>query len=527
MSKKYLSLEEAAEVLKMQTAELNRLRDKGDIRAFADRGSWKFREEDVLALMRSRQADSNPELPLMSGGASEDVLSEDDDDVLGSQPTIIRKNKPASDSDVRLIFDDHDTDDVGKGSVSDVMLPLSDSDSDVRLAGELDPRSKDASDSDVKLIKSTSDSDVRLFGSTSDSDVKLIGGSSILTSRDQGSDSDVKIAGDLPLSDGPGPDDRTDMFTLAMPSDDEGISLAPLDDKPAKPTAAAKPAAAGNESVLDDDIIAPLAADSGISLERVADSGISLDADSSLKLGTGESGISLDLGPDSGISLAQSGPLAGGRAEAKKGDKKGDKKENISGTAPMPSVPLLDEDDLVDTNLEIPLMSDDGSSGEHDSTNVIMLDDEEEVDDYAQTMVKKGPRQHSPTIADDASSEEFEISEDVVDLGDDDSVEVSDEIIGEDDEIEDVFGADEEDFAEDGESGESLGEMSVSPARAMLAPVEQEWGVWPFVGVLVTSITMVMTGAVMTDLIRNMWFSDVNRTNPLGTILIDSLSGMF
>ena len=61
----------------------------------------------------------------------------------------------------------------------------------------------------------------------------------------------------------------------------------------------------------------------------------------------------------------------------------------------------------------------------------------------------------------------------------------------------------------------------------MLAPVEQEWGVWPFVGVLVTSITMVMTGAVMTDLIRNMWFSDVNKTNPLGTILIDSLSGMF
>jgi len=36
-SKKYLSLEEAASLLKVKTEELIRLREKGDIRGFADR----------------------------------------------------------------------------------------------------------------------------------------------------------------------------------------------------------------------------------------------------------------------------------------------------------------------------------------------------------------------------------------------------------------------------------------------------------------------------------------------------------
>ena len=37
ISKKYLSLEEAAALLKVKTEELIRLREKGDVRGFADR----------------------------------------------------------------------------------------------------------------------------------------------------------------------------------------------------------------------------------------------------------------------------------------------------------------------------------------------------------------------------------------------------------------------------------------------------------------------------------------------------------
>ena len=54
MAKKYLSIEEAAAQIGVNATELNRLREKGMIRAFADRGTWKFKEEDVVTLKRSR-----------------------------------------------------------------------------------------------------------------------------------------------------------------------------------------------------------------------------------------------------------------------------------------------------------------------------------------------------------------------------------------------------------------------------------------------------------------------------------------
>ena len=134
MSKKYLSIEEAAAEIGISTAELNRLREKGTIRAFADRGTWKFKEEDVEKLARSRQPDSDPDVPLMpaaDAGPSSGVL--DEEDVLGTQPTIISKGlspEGGSDSDVRLIFDDAMSVPEGKSG-----LTPEDSDSDVKLAG--------------------------------------------------------------------------------------------------------------------------------------------------------------------------------------------------------------------------------------------------------------------------------------------------------------------------------------------------------------------------------------------------------
>ena len=47
MAKKYLTLEEAAERLGMTAREMEQQREDGVIRGFANRGSWKFREDDV------------------------------------------------------------------------------------------------------------------------------------------------------------------------------------------------------------------------------------------------------------------------------------------------------------------------------------------------------------------------------------------------------------------------------------------------------------------------------------------------
>ena len=49
-TKRYLNIDEAAEKLGISKEELNRLRSKGDVRGFADRGTFKFKEEDIDAL---------------------------------------------------------------------------------------------------------------------------------------------------------------------------------------------------------------------------------------------------------------------------------------------------------------------------------------------------------------------------------------------------------------------------------------------------------------------------------------------
>src|SRR3954453_18320232 len=114
MSKKYLSLDEAAAQLGMARDELTRLREKGELRGFADRGTWKFKVEDVENLGRSRQADSDPEVPLMLGDRSGDAIVIDDDvpdifadiDSDSGDSSMDRNLLSNSDSDVRLILDD-------------------------------------------------------------------------------------------------------------------------------------------------------------------------------------------------------------------------------------------------------------------------------------------------------------------------------------------------------------------------------------------------------------------------------------
>jgi excisionase family DNA binding protein len=47
MGSDYYSLEETAKILNIATAELNRLRERGELRAFRDGMNWKFRKKDI------------------------------------------------------------------------------------------------------------------------------------------------------------------------------------------------------------------------------------------------------------------------------------------------------------------------------------------------------------------------------------------------------------------------------------------------------------------------------------------------
>ncbi|MFM8729570.1 MAG: helix-turn-helix domain-containing protein, partial [Planctomycetaceae bacterium] len=244
MAKKYLSLEEAASLLGMSVDAVRRAREKGDLRGFQDRGSWKFREQDIDEFRRSQQADSSPDMPMLSADGG--------------------LNLSSSDSDVRLMADPAD-DDLGD---------LVNSGSDVRLSGDSGPKL------DKQTAVPDSDSDVKLFSadilsSDSDSDVKL--------SAAQGrTDSDIRLAppdSDLKL---------IPRSSSTKAGDDSGISLE----------------VAGSGARLNsDDLLAEI--DSGISLSA-DDSGISLESfdsqtradDSGISLDAGDSGISLDLDLD-------------------------------------------------------------------------------------------------------------------------------------------------------------------------------------------------------------------------------------
>ena len=167
MAKKYLSIEEAAEMLGIPKEELNRLRSRGDIRGFSDRGTFKFKEEDVEELGRRLQPSSEPDLQMLDGEDDSSVLDEDPASSEDDAPSIIRRlsaggggaNEDESDP-IGSIFDDFGNNDLGS------------SDSDVRLVMDERLDAKHSSDPDVMLDMGESDSDVRLTDD-SDSDVKI------------------------------------------------------------------------------------------------------------------------------------------------------------------------------------------------------------------------------------------------------------------------------------------------------------------------------------------------------------------
>lgn len=197
MAKKYLSLDEAATKLGVSQESLKKAREKGDLRGFADRGNWKFREEDLEEYGRSITTDSDPDVPILSpdlelnfGGQSDQSVFSGDDDDIGEQPTIIRKagdsnvlseesdlnlfdvgDEGASDSSVRLMLDDDlmkpsDSSKIKSGQKAPAAasnIPTSQTDSDGSLVLPDEESSKD-----IPISFSDSSSEHQLDGSSVD-----------------------------------------------------------------------------------------------------------------------------------------------------------------------------------------------------------------------------------------------------------------------------------------------------------------------------------------------------------------------
>ncbi|MBM4070365.1 MAG: helix-turn-helix domain-containing protein [Planctomycetes bacterium] len=250
----YYTLQEAAQVLGMAPEELKQMAQKNQIRSFQDRGTWRFRVQDIQELARQRGAASDMELvlgdvkstpPRSSGKGAKsptkspkpaakppDVfdfsLGDDEnvgigEEVLGERPSrrgakpdskrgpVTPSVPPGSDSDVRLVADNSDLDFVFDGP-NRAGTSLA-SDSNVKLVGPDSGRQKSpgksklatpgrpAPDSPLPRKASNSpsqDSPVRLVPMDSDSDVKIVGaGSDEVSLGDMGSraptDSDIRL----------------------------------------------------------------------------------------------------------------------------------------------------------------------------------------------------------------------------------------------------------------------------------------------------------------------------------------------
>lgn len=636
--KKYMSLEEVAEFLNLETGQINSLRESGELRGFADRGTWKFKRDNVEEYGRSMQADSSPDIPLMSPNDS--AVLGDDDDQLGDQPTEIRKSdskllESPSDSDVRLILDDSliekgESDPEISQYSDEGLVPWGDSDSDVQLIGDSSTLDK-GRDSDVKLVsdsvsESNSDSDVQLFvdeleddsesdvqivsddsesdvklappsdvdlfsdEEDSDSDVQLIGTAEVSSDSDVklvsntdsdfelGSDSDVRLIGSLDTE----AELDFEIDAASVFSDDSGVDVlgeAVLDSGPDSGIALDSLVESGISLESADSGIALEGGESGISLEG-ADSGIALEGidsgielgDSDISLGGADSGIALEakqdsgtsfevdsdilFDDDSGISLSEDSGIAledfadsgialdGGDDDETYSLASDDEPvltdsgialdglmaddDDIQATVPMMATPLLDDEmDLDDTQMEVPMLEgedefelsledDFGSDG-----SVILFDDEDVDEDTATTV---------GSLSDDGFTDEFEVMEgesldvddDLDDFGDSEfDLEMEDDL--------DVFDADDEDFSDSFETGETQSGMAAfvpAASHQMMAPgVEKEWGVSAFIGLLFSSVLMILCSMVMFDLIRSMW--GWQEAAPFNSVLLETIGNLF
>jgi excisionase family DNA binding protein len=184
----YLTLDEAAKYLQMSPDELREMAKKKTVRAFQDRGTWRFRSQDIEELARTRGLSSDVELQLgegkpASGASPRSSKKPTDSDLLPADFTLDeseevplgrekhagsksgRSPKPGSDSDVRLVMDGGEAD-AGKSGAGKKK-----SDSGSRLV----PSPAEASDSDVRLEATGKDSGASKRGSKSpsDSDIRL------------------------------------------------------------------------------------------------------------------------------------------------------------------------------------------------------------------------------------------------------------------------------------------------------------------------------------------------------------------
>ncbi len=521
-TKKFLTAEEVADFFGIEESVLDGLVTDGSLKALADRGTWKFKREEVEALIKSGRLHTSKPLP-ESGDSGDDMIllaSDDgpnvsavdflelDEDALAEQPTMITTGSHP-------------------GLLDDFHVEPEGSSSDVRIV--LEPAESTTSDSDIKLAAAAAAED-DAAGATSHSDVRVLSDSNV-EAIDEGSaliedeldigNHEAAVKGDLSGQ------------TLELPTtSDSGLALERY--ATAEPTLEI-PTQGDSELTLGDEDsgISLDAGDSGISLET-GDSGISLDAgDSGISIETGDSGISIDIG-DSGLSLDSAGdsglaldylnedaapkPRGGGGATEPMFSIKDDDEPSFSladTTATQAEMAVESDDDLEKTVAFAPLGSDESSS------ELDMLADLDEPP--AKGGKKRGTDALglSGAIAAGATIDDLEVVDGLDEILEDDTVEAYDEIVEADDS---AFSDEFAEASDDEEAPLSEDEFEVAAATPK-GPREPTWGVFTALCIFLATGILGTNGWLLWEGLSTMWTGAP--TSGAAASLLSTLGGLF
>ncbi|HEV3259342.1 MAG TPA: helix-turn-helix domain-containing protein [Gemmataceae bacterium] len=233
----YYTLEEAARILGLATEKLSQMAQKREVRAFADRGTWRFRSQDIEELARRMGKGSNPDLQLgetqpPASGSPRPKSAAKADSPRPKAPVKADSPRPKAPAKADSPPPKSGAKPAGDAGTFDFAVSPSDS---VELGQEisidvpssrrnLSPSPKPGSDSDVKLVPDDSDVDFKIR--VDDSEVKVEGlgpGSKSPSSRRK-----------VDSSPRPGKPSSGRKSGLG-PAMDSGVRLVPLEDETGAP----------------------------------------------------------------------------------------------------------------------------------------------------------------------------------------------------------------------------------------------------------------------------------------------------
>jgi excisionase family DNA binding protein len=140
MAQGYYTLEEAAQILGMTPDNLKQFARKGEIRSFQDRGTWRFRVQDIQEMARERGLGSDTDLVL-----GEAIKPQPTDSPAPRHPaktmegdvfTVLGEHKPGSDEVIMVDLPSPTKKPTGGKEVTRPPSEKEGSDSDVRLVAE-------------------------------------------------------------------------------------------------------------------------------------------------------------------------------------------------------------------------------------------------------------------------------------------------------------------------------------------------------------------------------------------------------